>query len=121
MTDVTGQAVAPGAFLTVDEIADAPTLPDSITLSPVTHGIRAAVYESAGTAHAYVYALPAAGQVSVPSRSLPGLNREKPSAYSILGFEFSPAFDGRAIDGKTVMMSLKRFSRATAKIGTQKP
>lgn len=119
VADNAGQTVQTGEFLRIDELSDAPALPEKIALRPTANGVSALVFDSAGVAFRTVYLLPAAGQATLPVSSLPGAERGRATAYSTLSLEFGAGFDGRSVDGKSVMMGLKRFGRAMAKIGAQ--
>jgi hypothetical protein len=116
ITAQAGSSVRPGEYLAIDGLSDTPTVPDTVTLSPLATGVAAALYETANAPVWYVYALPTAGVSQVPARRLPGNAAVK--SYSMIQLDFGAGFDSSALDGQTVMKSLKRFARATAKVGT---
>lgn len=124
-----------GQFLPVETIADSPSLPASVRLSPAPNGISAAVFESSITIPSrrpsanppkqkerrfpvwFVYSLPSTGAMEIPTQGMPIPASTKVRGYSLLQLEFSPGFDGRVIDGRTVMTGLRRFTRTSSKIG----
>ena len=111
--------VAPGEYLNADELADAPTVPDTISLQPLRTGLSAVVYESQGAAVWYVYALPGTDASQVPARRLPASTQV--TSYSVMQLDFGSSFDARTVDGQTVMTKLQRFSRSSAKVGQPQP
>jgi hypothetical protein len=114
VSDSAGASVKPGEFLAVDELADAPALPESLALHAMASGLSAAIYESSKTALWYVYALPESGTTPITASRLAGL--DKVTAFSVIQLEFGQGFDGKTLDGQGVMRKLQRFARATAKV-----
>jgi hypothetical protein len=120
VTENAGATVTTGAFLSIDALTDSTTLPATVSFKPVATGLAAAVYESEGTPVWYVYSLPQAGSVTVPSKQIPNGAGDKVSAYSVVNLDFGTGFKPGQIDGRTAMKGLLRFARANAHVG-EKP
>jgi hypothetical protein len=119
LTAEPSSVVRPGQFMDVPAIQAFRQLPDSIAFQSVSQGIGVATFLSkdASTQHSsvawVVNVLPTAGTVSIPTHLIP--SGTTISSYSLSQFEFAPSFDPRQIDGRSIMKSLQRFSRASAK------
>lgn len=119
VTASAGARVSPGTFLDAVSIADVLTVPNTVTLSPLSGGVSAVMYEGEGDSMIWtVYALPGASVSAVPAKGLPP--SAKITSYSVAGFDFGPGFDHRNVDGTHIMTQLQRFTRSSATVG-EKP
>jgi hypothetical protein len=121
-----GPQVTVEDFLPVDELADYTTAPTTISLQAPDQGIAQLSFSHASAAqldgtvslgsqieypYAYVYVLPAAGAVNIPTVGTP-------DGYAITQLAFTAGFDTRLIDAGTALQSLERFTRSEARLST---
>jgi hypothetical protein len=107
-----GKTIQAGDFLNTDSLAQDQALPDSVTVHTPAQGMGAAIFETNQPVW-YVYTLPAAGDVQIPTAKISQALTIQ--SYSVNQIEFS-AFNEKAIDGTQVMSHLQRFARSSAKI-----
>jgi hypothetical protein len=123
VTDSAGKVVRPGEFLPASDLPDAQELPDSVTVAAPLQGVGAVVFETGATsvqgkhtrAAWMVYTLPSAGTVAIPAKDL--LAGSPIGKYSVVQLEFDKNFSEKALDGRTIMRKLQRFTRSSATIG----
>ena len=115
-----------GDFLDTSLIPDVASLPARVNFQAPATGLGLTVFESSVPIDDkrsrsfpiwYVYTFPSNGATSIQTALLPV--REPVKSYAVLQMEFNPRFDERAIDGRTVISDLQRFSRTAAKIGSR--
>ena len=106
--------VRTGEFMHVDALDDSQGLPATISLQAPQRGVKVAVFESEGSAVWKVYTLPAAGTFSLQTSGLSA--SAAITKYALIDLDFGPTFIETSIDGNTLMMSLERFARSSAKM-----
>lgn len=127
ITEAASGNVSTGDYLPAENLPDVAALPASIRIQAPKLGLGVTVIESGvqignkiRTFPVWtVVALPAAGEVQVPTARMPVQQQAK--TYSVNQLEFGADFNERAIDGQSIMTSLKRFSRAAAWVGPRAP
>ncbi|MGZ3697472.1 MAG: hypothetical protein ACXWP5_05165, partial [Bdellovibrionota bacterium] len=117
-----GKTVRPGAFLPVSELADGPALPATVQIQAPAQGVGMAIFESEApwsTAELpqsmpswYVVTFPSAGAVEVETARVPTTMAFK--SYSVVQLDFGAGFNEKNLDGRVILKSLSRFTRATA-------
>jgi len=116
VSDQAGKTVRTGEFLSVSALTDVPSLPAAVDLKAPSQGITVAVF-NAGQPIWYVYTLPAAGSVRLPTDRL--AQRDSIKRFSRVELEFSPGFNERQLDGQTALKTLTRFGTAVSRINPQ--
>lgn len=117
-----GASVQLGQFLGIEPIQDFQALPATVGLQAAPNSVASAVFESSaldpvtGKTQSYpiwyVYSLPGAGAVNIPTAQAPVAGQIK--SYSVMQLEFS-SLNEDSIDGRTIMTELRRFSRSEAR------
>jgi len=128
LADQAGAQLQLPPFLPAPDLADSAQLPATIGLPAAKQGLSSAVFEvlrpKAAPTHPgpatypvwTVFSLPAAGPLSISTRSL-GPDAASIRSVSVTSMEFTPAFDEARIDGMKAIQDLRRFGRVSAKIG----
>ena len=107
-----GKTVETGEFLNTDALTQDAALPETVAVSGPAQGVGAAIFEAEQPVW-YVYTLPIAGVVSVPTAKISA--SEGLRSYSVNQIEFSQ-FDATSLDGTKIMSKLQRFARSSAKL-----
>ena len=108
--------VQTGEFLNTDALAQGQAIPANVQVTSPAQGVGAAIFETDQPVW-YVYTLPVAGSVSVPTGKITA--SQKLVSYSINQIEFSQ-FDANSVDGTKIMSKLQRFARSSAKLGSRR-
>ena len=124
LTEKAGSSVRPGDFLGTASVETEPrALPETIAVKAPANGIATAVFQSnilgdeeRAVPVWYVYTLPNAGEVAVPTQAQPGDVRYPIQSYAVVQLDLGQGFDEKKVDGETVLRRLQRFSRVSAKI-----
>jgi len=109
-----GSTVQTGEFLNTEALTQGQAIPSSVQVTSPAQGVGAAIFETDQPVW-YVYTLPVAGAVSVPTGKIAA--SRKLTSYSVNQIEFSN-FDAGSVDGMTIMSKLQRFARSSAKLGS---
>jgi hypothetical protein len=107
-----GSTVQTGDFLNTAALAQGQAIPANVQMTAPSQGLGAAIFETDQPVW-YVFTLPVAGTVSIPTEQI--ASAATLSKYSVSQVEFSQ-FDPSSLDGSRVMSKLQRFARSSAKL-----
>lgn len=107
-----GQQVQAGEFLNTEALPQGQALPTNVAARAPSEGVSATIFETDQPVW-YVYTLPVAGTVNIPTAKLSAIL--KISRYSVNQMEFD-GFNPKSVDGNGIMSRLQRFARSSAKL-----